>query len=183
MKKLIILLALIFALPSHAATVEVRYTISTPKTVRSPKIAPKPQYYAAHGKASDVQKVAGESAKTAVGAGLLSSSSDSMSEQEIINSMRYPDVIRQIYQGESTSGRNDECRRRGIGYNGFGYGESVTRLQTVGPLCFPTFRDVVQNVDDWIHDKTLKGYSLNVMNCLYVRGYAVENCTTAYKLK
>lgn len=166
-----IALFFVLALPSSAATLETRYIITT---VRSTKQAP-----VKRAPTPGVFKEAGQSAKieSRTGASLPEN------ETEIINSMRYPDVIRQIYQGESTSGRNDVCRSRGIGFNGFGYGESGTRLRTLGPLCFPTFRDVVQNVDDWIADKVAQGYSLNKLNCLYVRGYAVENCSTAYKLK
>ena len=181
-KPLGVLLAILFlTVQAHAATVEVTYTIQT-KTVSRQKISPKPPNKPSHAKALDVPKVAGASSQLSQ-VDPVSHSSNSKSEDEIINSKRYPDIIRQIYQGESTSGRNDECRRRGIGFNGFGFGESMTRLRTIGPMCYPTFDAVVTAVDDWIGEKIALGYSKNVINCLYVRGYAVENCSTAYKLQ
>lgn len=103
------------------------------------------------------------------------------SEWKIISKLKNPHLVAHIYKHESTFGRFDACRSRGE-YNGFGWRESVTRLKTEGPVCYSDFSVLVSEVDAWIEDKKSQGMSLAKINCLYVRGLAVEQCETAYKL-
>jgi hypothetical protein len=112
--------------------------------------------------------------------GEVTSESGVVSERDIINTFENADIIHQIYQGESSYGKHDVCRARGM-YNGFGYAEPDPLRN--GPTCYDSFEKVVGLVDAWITDKLSKGFSRSQMNCYYVRGLAVEDCNTAYKLK
>lgn len=102
-------------------------------------------------------------------------------EWEIINKYEHKTLIATIYRGESSFGRNDVCRSRG-GFNGFGFRENVSRLQTEGPVCYDSFETLIKDVNDWLDQYVDQGWSYNKINCWYVRGYAVENCDTSYKL-
>ena len=102
-------------------------------------------------------------------------------EWQIISKFRYKSILAHIYKHESTFGRNDACRKQG-GYNGFGFKESDDYIQRHGSYCYATFESLVGDVNDWIADKVKKGWSLNKINCYYVRGLAAEQCKSGYKL-
>lgn len=102
-------------------------------------------------------------------------------EWSVIAKYPYRQVIAQIYQGESSFGRHDVCRRMGM-YNGFGWRESEKQLKTNGPVCYEDFNQLVSEINNWIDKRVHEGMQLSEINCYYVRGIKASQCDTAYKL-
>ena len=62
-----------------------------------------------------------------------------LTEMDYILSKPHGSTLLKIFKKESGMGQHDECRRRGIGYNGIGLGESDEYIRLHGPNCFPTY--------------------------------------------
>jgi hypothetical protein len=78
--------------------------------------------------------------------------------------------IKKIYQLESSGGKNDGCRNKGL-YNGYGYGQNSFVWN-----CFPSHEEVTNKVIAWFKDKEEKGYSIAEQLCMYNVGKRITNC-------
>lgn len=94
-------------------------------------------------------------------------------EAEIINSQKHAAVIWRIYELESTFGRKDNCREKGL-VNGFGFA-----VNTSGTRCYTSFAEVVKDVNNWIDDKYSNGWDISTMVCYYNRGVKSTDCPYA----
>lgn len=74
------------------------------------------------------------------------------------------EIVRKIYQLESSSGKNDKCVREGEGYNGYGWGQSATKMN-----CYSDREQVRVKVANWVSSK-LKTMSLPQLLCSYNLG-------------
>lgn len=81
------------------------------------------------------------------------------------------DILRKIYQLESSGGKNDSCRDQGL-FNGYGYGQSQHAWN-----CFATLSEVTAKVDDWFNQRFAEGYSLSEAICYYNTGYRQSDCS------
>ena len=166
---IVLFLGLTIPLQVHASTVTVRYSISIPA---------KTQFHA--------QEVAavGTSSVSSVPKGTswdfmtdALAKVPSAKDWQVISQAKHSSLIAYIYGHESTYGKYDVCRSKGMA-NGFGYNEYTGH----SPTCYKSFSEVEGHVDRWIDDKIRAGMSLARINCLYVRGVNSETCNSGYKL-
>lgn len=94
-------------------------------------------------------------------------------EAEIINSQKHAAIIWRIYELESTFGRQDNCKGKGL-VNGFGFG-----INTAEHRCYSSFAEVVGDVNNWIDDKYIKGWDISTIVCYYNRGITTTDCPYA----
>lgn len=78
---------------------------------------------------------------------------------------------------ETSGGKNDKCKREGLGVNPYGYGQQINRY-----MCFDTDAHVRKVVKEWFADK-LKVMTLDVALCHYNIGTKINNCEYAKKFK
>ena len=78
---------------------------------------------------------------------------------------------------ETSSGKNDKCKREGLGYNSYGYGQQINKY-----TCFDTDKRAKQVVMNWFASK-LTVMSLEVALCHYNIGHKISNCDYAKKFK
>lgn len=69
-----------------------------------------------------------------------------------------------VYRLESSSGKNDKCVRKGLGYNGYGWGQSLTKDN-----CHPNRQAVREKVIGWF-DRNLETMTLAEALCYYNQG-------------
>lgn len=86
------------------------------------------------------------------------------SEYELIHSKKNGQILWIVYALESSRGKNDICRAKGM-YNGFGYMKTH---------CYATFEEVVTVVDNWFTDH-LEKHSLATALCGYNLGFNNSN--------
>lgn len=79
------------------------------------------------------------------------------------------EVLPKIYQLESSSGKNDSCKQKGL-VNGYGYAQS-----TFSWRCYNTKEEVEKEVASWF-DHNLKTYTLAQAVCRYNTGTPSETC-------
>ena len=79
-------------------------------------------------------------------------------------------VVDGIFTLESSKGRNDGCRDKGL-YNGYGYGQS-----TFAWNCFETQEEVIAKVNGWLEDKIDKGFTIAEALCYYNEGIRRNDC-------
>lgn len=91
------------------------------------------------------------------------------SDQDYINQAKHKDIVAKIYTLESSQGTQDGCKDQGK-VNGFGY-----RQNDFEWICFDTFAEVVQHVDNWF-DTQLQSKNLAEALCYYNTGKVEENC-------
>jgi len=84
------------------------------------------------------------------------------------------DILRRIYQLESSSGRNDSCRQQGK-YNGYGFGQNTFTWN-----CFNSLEEVEAKVANWF-EENLKDKSLSQALCYYNTGYVFDECPYSWK--
>lgn len=77
-------------------------------------------------------------------------------------------VVAKVYRLESSGGKNDSCRERGL-YNGFGFGWYDGKKP-----CYSSHEEVKSKVLAWFEDK-LKEHSLEEALCGYNLGFGSEN--------
>lgn len=80
------------------------------------------------------------------------------------------DVVRKVYRLESSSGKNDGCVTKGLGYNGYGYRQNKSEWK-----CF-TSREEVAGYVEWQINKYLKTMDLPTALCYYNSGVKTSNC-------
>jgi len=78
-------------------------------------------------------------------------------------------ILPKIYQLESSSGRNDACKTRGL-YNGYGFGQNTTSWN-----CFESLDEVETKVAAWF-EKNLKDKTMSQALCYYNIGQVVDWC-------
>lgn len=78
------------------------------------------------------------------------------------------EIVRKVYQLESSSGRNDACRAKGL-FNGYGY-----RYNSMEKKCFATQGEVTNHVTAWFEAK-LQKYTLAEALCGYNLGFSSNN--------
>jgi len=100
-----------------------------------------------------------------------SSSATLTPDQQIIYSFPHGDELWQIYGLESSFGKNDGCKARGL-YNGFGFRQNSSEW-----VCYATFKEAVSNVNAWIEQH--KNLPLGQQLCLYNRGTDEPTCEYA----
>lgn len=59
-------------------------------------------------------------------------------EYELVMSKPHGELLWKIFNRESSLGKNDACRQRGVGFNGLGLGESDEYIRLHGANCFAT---------------------------------------------
>jgi hypothetical protein len=80
------------------------------------------------------------------------------------------DIVDGIFTLESSRGKNDGCRDKGL-YNGYGYMQSSFHW-----MCYATQEEVVNLVIDWVEDKRDKGFDTAELLCYYNRGIKESDC-------
>jgi len=80
------------------------------------------------------------------------------------------EIVRRIYQLESSGGKNDSCHRHGL-HNDFGLGIYGNHED-----CYQTTDEVRTKVTDWFDKKLKNGYSLEASLCGYNTGSFVNSC-------
>lgn len=94
---------------------------------------------------------------------------------ELIEAQPHSDILKKVYKLESSSGKNDGCKEKGL-FNGFGYGQNNIYWN-----CFESFEIVVTKVNNWFADKLDKGYTVSEALCYYNLGKRLETCDYAQK--
>ena len=74
-------------------------------------------------------------------------------------------LLKVISQLESSSGRNDKCVRKGLGYNGYGWGQSLTKDN-----CYQDREQVRAKVNEWLGKRFAEGMSVAQALCYYNQG-------------
>lgn len=80
-------------------------------------------------------------------------------------------IVTAIHGLESTWGKNDGCKRKGL-VNGYGYRQNSREFK-----CFETDAEVQALVVAWVEDKRAKGMSDAELLCYYNTGKATSDCT------
>mgnify|MGYP001559570464 CR=1 FL=1 len=86
------------------------------------------------------------------------------------NEIDYNQVAYRIFGLESTWGKNDGCKTKGLGFNGYGY-----RQNSFEWVCYPTQEEVRQHVINRIKELTVD-MDLETALCYYNTGYKVKGC-------
>lgn len=84
-------------------------------------------------------------------------------------SERIVDVVRKVYQLESSSGKNDGCREKGL-YNGYGYRQNKKEWK-----CFGSHEEVTKYVTDLFAER-IPVMGLSTSLCYYQSGYKTQDC-------
>lgn len=93
---------------------------------------------------------------------------EKLTPKQIIMAEKHRDILWRVYGLESTWGKNDSCKVKGL-YNGFGYNPGS---------CYKTFNEIVIKVNDWFENE-LQRVTLIQALCLYNTGRILNNCTYA----
>lgn len=80
------------------------------------------------------------------------------------------EIADKVFQLESSSGKNDKCVREGRGFNGYGFGQSLTKYN-----CYDSYKSVRKVVRNWFDEK-LATMSLTEALCYYNSGHRVKDC-------
>lgn len=91
-------------------------------------------------------------------------------EHNQINPKQLDDIARKIQILESSGGKNDGCKRKGM-VNGYGYRQNSTEIK-----CFDSKTDVKRLVEGWFYDKFNSGYTLSQAVCEYNTGKKLNDC-------
>jgi hypothetical protein len=91
-----------------------------------------------------------------------------LANDDFFSKYKNPVTLRKIYQLESSSGKNDDCKAQSK-FNGYGYRQNKNEH-----ICFKTFEEVTGYVDEWIEDN--KDMGLATFLCYYNTGYKTTNC-------
>lgn len=91
-------------------------------------------------------------------------------EMSTINKYKHAGIMWRIYMLESTFGKNDGCKAKGL-FNGFGYGQDGTNHR-----CYTSFDAVAHDVNEWI-ETNLQKYTLAQAMCRYNTGKPIDGCT------
>lgn len=79
------------------------------------------------------------------------------------------EVVRRVYQLESSSGKNDGCRAKGL-FNGYGYAQSTHTWN-----CFTSHDEVNAKVVAWF-EKRIPTMGLSTALCYYNTGHKTADC-------
>lgn len=90
-------------------------------------------------------------------------------EKQIVMKSKYGPILWKVYGLESTWGKNDYCRNRGLGYAGFGV------LADGQIVCYRSFSDAVARAEYWLL-KNWDRKSLAVTLCRWNTGKGSETC-------
>ena len=92
-----------------------------------------------------------------------------LSEKEIVLSQKHGEILWKIYGLETSWGKNDYCRKNGLGFGGFGVmdGSKV--------VCYPTFQKAVERAEFWL-TKNGVDEDLATALCLWNTGIKQTNC-------
>lgn len=82
----------------------------------------------------------------------------------------YEDLADRIFQLESSSGRNDGCKREGL-VNGYGY-----RQNSRSRKCYDNQTEVRNIVIGWFKKHLESGMDLATTVCYYNTGYKINTC-------
>jgi len=84
----------------------------------------------------------------------------------------YPELLLKIYKAESSSGKNDSCRKKGK-FNGYGYAPGS---------CYDSFEEITSIVDDWLIEN-IEQYGVERSLCRYNTGKPIDDCDYLKKIK
>lgn len=73
--------------------------------------------------------------------------------------------MKKIFQLESSSGKQDKCVREKKGFNGYGFGQSLTKFN-----CYPSYDAVKTEVNTWINKRKAEGMNDAQLMCYYNLG-------------
>ncbi len=96
-----------------------------------------------------------------------------MSGDQAFGGFKHGWLMRGIYAKESSMGKNDSCKNKGL-VNGFGFMESTYTWQ-----CFTSFTEVANKVDGWL-DENLKDKTVPEALCYYNMGVRTSDCNYAH---
>lgn len=96
-----------------------------------------------------------------------------MTEEDVLKGMQYGEVVWATYGHESSYGKHDPCRAKGL-YNGFGFGHQGNNVYP----CFKSLEEVGTKVSEWF-TKKLEKYTIRQALCLYQSGVASNDCPYA----
>lgn len=89
------------------------------------------------------------------------------SDESMMKSLEYGEVVWATYGHESGYGDHDSCRAKGK-YNGFGYG-----YRDGGYPCYDTLKEVASEVSEWFV-RELKTKTIRQALCYYNAGYSLD---------
>lgn len=85
------------------------------------------------------------------------------------------EIADKIYILESSGGKNDSCRLKGL-FNGYGYMQNSYYNE-----CFSSQEEVRGLVENWIQDKMDENYKTAEILCFYNKGIKTDSCEYAIK--
>jgi hypothetical protein len=91
-------------------------------------------------------------------------------DEEMIKSLEWGEVVWATYGHESTYGKHDSCKAKGM-YNGFGYGQKADGSVP----CYSSLEEIATEVSKWF-TKKLDKYTIRQALCLYNTGTASNDC-------
>lgn len=100
----------------------------------------------------------------------------------VIASAANADILWQVYKIESSRGKMDGCRKKGL-YNGFGYGQPDSAMANGTGACYKTFEEVVGKVDAWFTKREQEGLTIIESLCYYNTGHKLKECPYYDKYK
>lgn len=90
-------------------------------------------------------------------------------DKSLVATLPLSEIVRRIYQLESSGGKNDSCHKHGL-HNDFGLGIYGNHED-----CYQTTDEVRIKVENWFAEK-MKEHTLKESLCLYNRGIITEDC-------
>lgn len=96
-------------------------------------------------------------------------------DEEMMKSLPYGEVVWATYGHESSYGKHDSCRSQGL-YNGFGYFKKSDGSYE----CYYSTKQIAEIVSDWfVRRLDQNGYTIRQSLCLYQSGVATNDCPYA----
>mgnify|MGYP000912583436 CR=1 FL=1 len=92
-----------------------------------------------------------------------------VAKEEVKPVVDYDEILRIVYRKESSSGKNDGCKRQGK-YNGYGYAQSTHSWK-----CFDSHAEVTGLVRAWF-EKRVPVMGLPAALCYYNTGHKTADC-------
>jgi len=95
-------------------------------------------------------------------------------DEGIIKSLSYGELIWKVYGHESTWGKFDSCRNKRL-FNGFGYAQHKSGYQ-----CFSSLEEVASKVSRWFVKRLdIEGMTVSQALCYYNTGRFLDSCDYA----
>lgn len=113
-------------------------------------------------------KEAGHSAQLKV---IKNTPTPTPTDEQMIKALPYGSLVWKTYGHESTYGKNDSCRAKGL-FNGFGFGQN-----NFGYYCYSSLREVAVNVSNWFAKYVYMGTKSEL--CFYNTGKVMNDCEYA----